>query len=89
MSHATRDCLERPRAKGARYTGKNIAADDKIQTIEFEGFDSKRDRWNGFDSREYAKARPLSFPALLFSFVPSRACRRRRRRTRAALVSVF
>jgi pre-mRNA-processing factor SLU7 len=45
MSHATKDCLERPRAKGAKFTNKNIAADEKVEEIELHGFDSKRDRW--------------------------------------------
>ncbi len=30
MSHATRDCMERPRSKGAKWTGKHIAADEKV-----------------------------------------------------------
>ena len=55
MSHKAKDCLERPRAKGAKYTNKNIAADEKQQEVEIEGFDAKRDRWNGFDEREWAK----------------------------------
>ncbi|GBF97112.1 pre-mRNA-splicing factor [Raphidocelis subcapitata] len=55
MSHATKDCLERPRSKGARWTGKHIAADDKIEEINMPGFESKRDRWNGYDAGEYSK----------------------------------
>jgi pre-mRNA-processing factor SLU7 len=55
MSHKTKDCLERPRVKGAKFTGKNIAADDKIQDIHLSSFDAKRDRWNGFDTNEYSK----------------------------------
>ncbi len=55
MSHKAKDCLERPRAKGARYTNKNIAADEKEQRVHVEDFDAKRDRWNGFDEREWAK----------------------------------
>lgn len=30
MSHKTKDCMERPRNKGARWTNKNIAADEKV-----------------------------------------------------------
>ena len=56
MSHQTKDCLERPRMKGAKYTNKNIAADDKIETINITNFDAKRDRWNGYDAKDYAKA---------------------------------
>jgi len=54
MTHKTRDCVERPRAKGARWTNKNIAADEKVQNVKL-GFEGKRDRWNGYDSRDYAK----------------------------------
>lgn len=54
-SHATKDCLERPRSKGAKWTGKNIAADDKIQDIHLASWDTKRDRWNGFDTKDYSK----------------------------------
>ena len=55
MTHKVKDCMERPRAKGAKYTNKNIAADEKAQDVHVEGFDAKRDRWNGFDEREWAK----------------------------------
>lgn len=55
MSHKAADCLERPRAKGARWTNKNIAADDKVQEIALVGFDSKRDRYNGYDTAEYGR----------------------------------
>lgn len=44
MSHKVADCLERPRAKGARWTNKHIAADDKVQQIHLTSYDSKRDR---------------------------------------------
>lgn len=57
MSHVTKDCLERPRARGAKWTNKNIAADDKIETIEFDGWETKRDRWNGFDAKDYERVR--------------------------------
>ncbi|KAF8067118.1 SLU7 [Scenedesmus sp. PABB004] len=55
MSHKVADCLERPRAKGARWTGKAIAADDKVQEITLVGYDSKRDRYNGYDTAQYAR----------------------------------
>eukprot|EP00976_Prorocentrum_cordatum_P111184 1195325-Prorocentrum_minimum.AAC.4 len=54
MTHKQKDCLERPRNKGAKWTGVDIAADDKIQTLDLD-FEGKRDRWNGYDSAEYAK----------------------------------
>ncbi|PFH57497.1 hypothetical protein XA68_14994 [Ophiocordyceps unilateralis] len=52
MTHKAKDCLSRPRAKGAKWTGKDIQADEKIQDVNL-GWDAKRDRWNGYDTREY------------------------------------
>lgn len=54
-SHQTKDCLERPRTKGAKWTNKNIAADDKVEDIQLATWDAKRDRWNGFDAKDYNK----------------------------------
>ncbi|CAG9466178.1 unnamed protein product [Pedinophyceae sp. YPF-701] len=55
MTHKSKDCLERPRAKGAKFTGKHIAADDVVEDINLEAFDAKRDRWNGYDNAEYKR----------------------------------
>lgn len=52
MTHKTKECLSRPRAKGAKWTGKNIQADEVVQDVSL-GWDAKRDRWNGYDSKEY------------------------------------
>ncbi|KAK2593607.1 mRNA splicing protein [Conoideocrella luteorostrata] len=52
MTHKAKDCLSRPRAKGARWTGRDIQADEVIQDVRM-GWDAKRDRWNGYDSKEY------------------------------------
>lgn len=52
MTHKAKDCLSRPRAKGAKWTGKDIEADEVVQDINM-GWDAKRDRWNGFDARDY------------------------------------
>ncbi|KAI1137465.1 Pre-mRNA splicing Prp18-interacting factor-domain-containing protein [Hypoxylon sp. FL0543] len=54
MTHKAKDCLSRPRAKGARWTGKDIQADEVIQDVEL-GWDAKRDRWNGYDPKEYRR----------------------------------
>uniref|UniRef100_A0A914UIH5 Pre-mRNA-splicing factor SLU7 n=1 Tax=Plectus sambesii TaxID=2011161 RepID=A0A914UIH5_9BILA len=49
MTHKKKDCFERPRNQGARWTGDDIAPDDHMQPkLEF-GYDAKRDRWNGYD----------------------------------------
>lgn len=52
MSHKTKECLSRPRAKGAKWTGQDIQADEVIQDVEL-GWDAKRDRWNGYDAQQY------------------------------------
>jgi pre-mRNA-processing factor SLU7 len=52
MSHKTKECLSRPRKQGAKWTGRDIQADEAIQKVEL-GWDAKRDRWNGYDASEY------------------------------------
>jgi pre-mRNA-processing factor SLU7 len=54
MTHKRQDCLERPRKKGAKFTNKNIQADEIIHDVA-TGFDAKRDRWNGYDPAEHKK----------------------------------
>ncbi|EXJ70769.1 uncharacterized protein A1O5_05759 [Cladophialophora psammophila CBS 110553] len=53
MTHKTKECLGRPRKQGARWTGKDIQADEVVEDVQL-GWDAKRDRWNGYDSREYS-----------------------------------
>ncbi|BAE63523.1 unnamed protein product [Aspergillus oryzae RIB40] len=52
MTHKTKECLSRPRKQGAKWTGKDIQADEVVQNIDM-GWDAKRDRWNGYDASEY------------------------------------
>jgi pre-mRNA-processing factor SLU7 len=52
MTHKAKECLERPRKVGAKYSGLDLRADDNIQDIKTT-WDSKRDRWNGYDADEY------------------------------------
>jgi pre-mRNA-processing factor SLU7 len=54
MTHKKQDCLERPRKKGAKYTNKDIQADEVIQDIT-GGYDAKRDRWNGYDPADHKR----------------------------------
>lgn len=54
MTHKKQDCLERPRKKGAKFTNKDIAADEVVQDLS-AGYAAKRDRWNGYDPAEHSK----------------------------------
>ena len=55
MGHSKKDCFERPRKVGAKFTNKDIAGDDVMLPSLKLDFDGKRDRWNGFDPSEYKK----------------------------------
>lgn len=52
MTHKKRDCVERPRKRGAKFTNKDIAPDENVQEISAD-YDAKRDRWNGYDPASY------------------------------------
>eukprot|EP00271_Cylindrocystis_brebissonii_P005114 TRINITY_DN17059_c0_g1_i1.p1 TRINITY_DN17059_c0_g1~~TRINITY_DN17059_c0_g1_i1.p1 ORF type:complete len:547 (+),score=149.52 TRINITY_DN17059_c0_g1_i1:120-1760(+) len=54
MTHQGKDCLERPRKVGAKWTSKHIAPDEKLQHFELN-FEGKRDRWNGYDASAYSR----------------------------------
>ena len=41
MTHTAKDCLERPRKLGAKYTGKDIQADEIIRRFD-QSFEGKR-----------------------------------------------
>lgn len=55
MSHKTKDCMERPRQKGAKWTNKHIAPDEKVEDIKLETYEARRDRWNGYEASEYSR----------------------------------
>jgi len=54
MTHKAKDCLQRARKQGARWSGKDIVADEVVSEVRL-GWDAKRDRWNGYDAGEYEK----------------------------------
>ncbi|CAN6839060.1 unnamed protein product [Brassica oleracea] len=54
MTHDAKSCFERARKVGAKFTGKHIAADEKIESIELD-YAGKRDRWNGYDTSQYCQ----------------------------------
>nr|XP_060620941.1 pre-mRNA-splicing factor SLU7 [Anolis sagrei ordinatus] len=55
LTHKKKDCLERPRRVGAKYTGTNIAPDEHDQPQLMFDYDGKRDRWNGYNPEEHMK----------------------------------
>tara|TARA_R110002050_G_scaffold213784_1_gene350048 strand:- start:229 stop:1644 length:1416 start_codon:yes stop_codon:yes gene_type:complete len=55
MTHSRRDCVERPRKVGAKYTSRDIQADEIIVNLEGLTYDQKRDRWNGYDTAQHKK----------------------------------
>jgi pre-mRNA-processing factor SLU7 len=55
MSHKTKDCIERPRKRGAYLTGKDIAADEVVKHVQASTWVGKRDRWAGYDAEKHQK----------------------------------
>ncbi|XP_061691988.1 pre-mRNA-splicing factor SLU7 isoform X2 [Syngnathoides biaculeatus] len=55
MTHKKKDCLERPRKVGAKFTGTAIAPDEHSQVQLKLDYDGKRDRWNGYDPEEHQR----------------------------------
>jgi pre-mRNA-processing factor SLU7 len=52
MGHKKKECLERPRKVGAKYTGKDIQADRTIREVKL-GYEAKRDIWAAYDPKQY------------------------------------
>ncbi|KAL2180736.1 Pre-mRNA splicing Prp18-interacting factor-domain-containing protein [Thermothelomyces heterothallicus CBS 202.75] len=52
MGHKKKDCLERPRKVGAKYTGKDIQADRTVKEVKL-GYEAKRDIWAAYDPKQY------------------------------------
>lgn len=55
MTHKKKDCLERPRKVGAKYTSDDIAPDEHSQPNLQLDYEGKRDRWNGYDPKMHQK----------------------------------
>uniref|UniRef100_A0A914ZRY8 Pre-mRNA-splicing factor SLU7 n=1 Tax=Parascaris univalens TaxID=6257 RepID=A0A914ZRY8_PARUN len=53
MTHKKKDCFERPRKLGAKWTGEDIAPDEYVQPNLVLSWDAKRDRWNGYDPQSH------------------------------------
>lgn len=70
MTHKQKDCVERPRKRGAKFTNKDIRPDEVIQAVPRD-FDAKRDRWNGYD--------PASYKAVVDEYEAAEAARQKYR----------
>lgn len=53
VTHKKKDCMERPRKVGAKYSGTNIAPDEFVQKNLLLSYDGKRDRWAGYEASEH------------------------------------
>ncbi|XP_076250654.1 pre-mRNA-splicing factor Slu7 isoform X2 [Rhynchophorus ferrugineus] len=53
VTHKKKDCMDRPRKVGAKFSGTNILPDEFIQKNLSLSFDGKRDRWSGYDPSEH------------------------------------
>ncbi|CAB0006506.1 unnamed protein product [Nesidiocoris tenuis] len=53
MTHQKKDCMDRPRKIGAKYSGAQIAPDEWVQPVLDRDFDGKRDRWAGYDPAQH------------------------------------
>lgn len=54
MTHQARDCLERPRKVGAKWSNLDICPDEIIPEVrKTTNLDEKRDRWKGFVPDDY------------------------------------
>lgn len=55
MTHTKKDCVERPRRRGAKLTGKDIRPDEIMPNNLTLTWDGKRDRWAGYDNNEHQR----------------------------------
>ncbi|RWS15900.1 Pre-mRNA-splicing factor SLU7-like protein [Dinothrombium tinctorium] len=53
MTHKAKDCMERPRKVGAKFSGQGFAPDEVLIPSTKLDYDGKRDRWNGYDPLMY------------------------------------
>ena len=53
MTHKRKECMERPRKVGAKFTNVNIAPDEFTQPELSMDYDGKRDRWAGYDPSQH------------------------------------
>ena len=51
-THSSKECCERPRKIGAKYTGTNLMPNEYIYEVP-QDYESKKDRWNSYVSSLY------------------------------------
>jgi pre-mRNA-processing factor SLU7 len=53
-THKKKDCVERPRKVGAKFSKKNIARDEHVQAIDPNlGYAGRHDRWRNYNPAQY------------------------------------
>ncbi|KAK0753579.1 Pre-mRNA splicing Prp18-interacting factor-domain-containing protein [Schizothecium vesticola] len=52
LGHKKKDCLERPRKVGAKFSGKDIQA-DRVAQAGRQGYEAKRDIYQTYDPKQY------------------------------------
>ena len=52
MTHTAKDCVERPRKKGAKFTSKDIRPDEVVVEMAFD-YAGKRDHWAQYDPSDH------------------------------------
>lgn len=52
LTHKTKECVDRPRKVGAKYSGIDLKPDEFLVEGP-QDFDGKRDRWASYDPKEY------------------------------------
>lgn len=52
MTHDTKNCCERPRKVGAKWSGRDFSKDELIEQIDLD-WEGKKDRWNGYQPDMY------------------------------------
>jgi len=52
ITHSAKDCVERPRKKGAKFSGSNIKADEVVVEMAFD-YAGKRDHWAQYDPSDH------------------------------------
>jgi len=54
MTHKAKDCVERPRKKGAKFSGSDIKADEVVFEMSYD-YAGKRDHWAQYDPSEHMR----------------------------------